>query len=318
MIQKIKLTKVNSTLDETYDVFICAASFEDRCLSVASKIKRKKISKVIVLENKNKSELISEKSNILHDIFGNKTEVIAIDFDNPLQIADSIVKNINGLPTKCLNVLIDITSFTHEVLLICLKLLYNNKRIKCFTCVYTNASEYCPDQPLEKKWLSKGAGEIHSVLGYSGMLLPSMKTHLIIIVGYEYDRAFNLLSSIEPSSVTLVYGSSDSAMTTKDKDANIFYKNLLESLAFEHSNIDSIQIPCDNPIDTAKILTELYENHSCDNIIIVPMNSKMSTLGLFLSTIENEFVQVCYAPAVFYNEKNYSVPGEFCHILKLR
>ena len=48
------------------------------------------------------------------------------------------------------------------------------------------------------------------------------------------------------------------------------------------------------------------------------MNNKMSTVGVFLSKIKNDDVQVCYAPAVIYNEENYSEPGNDCYIFDLK
>lgn len=44
------------------------------------------------------------------------------------------------------------------------------------------------------------------------------------------------------------------------------------------------------------------------------MNNKMSTVGVALAAMQNENVQICYAPAVIYNESNYSLPGKDCYI----
>ena len=48
------------------------------------------------------------------------------------------------------------------------------------------------------------------------------------------------------------------------------------------------------------------------------MNNKITTLGLFISLIHNEDVQVSYAPAIVYNEQNYSIPGTDCFICELK
>ena len=187
-------------------------------------------------------------------------------------------------------------------------------KVSSITCVYVNASEYCPGQTLSSKWLSKGCGDIRPVLGYPGMLLPSQKTHLIVIVGYEYNRAFDLISALEPNSITLVYGTPEEAITEKDHEANRFFNDLVEQMTFEFSNVKSITIPCNNPPQTAKALQNLYDEHELDNIVVVSMNNKMSTVGVALSAFKNERVQVCYAPAVIYNETNYSIPGSDCFV----
>ena len=214
--------------------------------------------------------------------------------------------------------MIDITTFTHENLLIFLKILQQDKKIKKIQCIYLNAAEYCPEANLEKKWLSRGCGEIHSVLGYSGMILPSRKLHLIVIVGYEYSRAFEMISMLEPNSITLIYGSSNSSLTEKDKEANQVFNSLVQQMTFEFSNVESIQVPCNDPQSVATALQHLYAEHSDDNVMVVPMNNKVSTVGVYLSLPGNDDVQICYAPAVVYNESNYSVPGKDCYLFDIK
>jgi len=314
-MKRINIRYLNSTLDDDYDVFICSASFEQRCLCIPSKIKKKKFQKAIIIENIKGPTLISENAKQLIELFSAKTVSVQIDINDSLLIADRITKEISGLSGRKIKVLIDVTTFTHEVLMVCLKVLHINSRVKSITCVYVNASEYCPGQSLENKWLSKGCEAIRPILGYPGMLLPSQKTHLIVIVGYEYNRAVDLITSLEPNSISLVYGAPSDSITEKDREANEKFNELVKQMTFEFSNVESITIPCNDPHKTAKALLELYEAHEMDNIIVVPMNNKMSTVGVALSTFSNERVQVCYAPAVIYNETNYSVPGRECFIV---
>ncbi len=317
MTKKTKLNRINSILKDEYDIFICSASFESRCLSIPKKFRRKSFDKVLIIENASGSDLLSKNADALTSFFKPNTERIRVNLSDPLDIADKIINSIK-FSSKKINILIDITTFTHEVLLICLKYLNCLKRIKSVTCVYVNADSYCPNFQINQKWLSEGSKGVHSILGYPGMLLPSQKTHLVVVVGYEYNRAFSVISAIEPSSITLVYGSDDSTTTEKDKGANQHYKKLLENMAFEYSNIESIEIPCNDPDASADRLSLLFERHADKNIIVVPMNNKMTTLGLFLSVAQNEFVQICYSQALVYNENNYSEPGETCYIYKIQ
>lgn len=317
-MEKIKIHKLNSSLEEEYDVLICSASFESRTTSIPEKLKRKKIGKVIIVENCIGSDLIKENSQKISEMFGKKAVQLKVDYSDSLSIADEITKAVNSASNKKLNVLVDITTFTHEILLICLKVLLLNNRVQTITCVYINASEYCPGVELKNKWLSQGCENIHSVLGYPGMLLPSQKDHLVVIVGYEYNRAFEMISALEPNSITLVYGEVNEAITEKDREANSVFKQLIEQMAFEFNNIKSVNLPCNNPEKISEGLQELYNQHENDNIIVVPMNNKMSTVGVALSVRNNERVQICYAPAVVYNELNYSSPGKDCYIFKIK
>lgn len=317
-MKKMKIRNLNTALGDDFDIFICSASFEQRCVSIPDKVKRKKFHKVIIIENSKGTELIKENSQRLNQMFVKNSVSLKIDFTNSLSIADKITKEISTVPGRKINVLIDVTTFTHEVLMICLKVLRIYSKVKSTTCVYVNAAEYCPGQPIESKWLSQGCEQVRAVLGYPGMLLPSQKTHLIVIVGYEYNRAFELISTMEPNSISLVYGSPNDAITEKDHEANEIFNELVKQMAFEFSNVESIKIPCNDPEKTADDLQSLYDAHENDNIVVVPMNNKMSTVGVVLSTFKNERVQICYAPAVIYNEANYSLPGDDCFVFSLK
>lgn len=313
----IPITNLSNNIDDNNNVLILSSSFESRCLTISKELKNKNFEKVIVVENKKGSELISKNGTELAVSFSNST-LLKIDFDDQIAFAHQLVKEICELQNEEINVLIDITTFTHETLLVCLKTLYCNSIINKITCLYLNASEYCKNKPVEQKWLSKGAKGVHPIFRFSGMLYPSLETHLIIIVGYEYERAFEVISQIEPNSLTLIYGTTEDAITEKDKSANQHYLYLLKEMAFEYQNIESCIINCYDPQKTSKALSEIYSQYSDKNIIVIPMNNKMSTAGVFLSTIDNEDIQVCYAPAVIYNEDNYSEPGNDCYILNLK
>lgn len=316
-LDRMNIRNLNSFLKDDFDIFICSASFEQRCVSIPAKVKRKNFKKTIIVENMIGSELLKDNAQQIHTLFSKKATPVKVNLNSSLEIADRITKEINAVSGRKLKVLIDVTTFTHDVLMICLKILRINNRVKSITCVYVNAAEYCPGHSLATKWLSQGCEEIRPVLGYPGMLLPSQKTHLIIVVGYEYNRAFDLISALEPNSISLVYGSPNEAITEKDHEANQVFNDLVKQMAFEFSDVESIKIPCNNPPKTAEALQELYDAHEMDNIIVVPMNNKMSTVGVSLSAFNNEKIQVCYAPAVIYNESNYSLPGTECFVFSL-
>lgn len=316
MTKKINLKRINNSLKGKYDVFICSASFESRCKSIPEKLRNKRFKKVLIFENINGCNELKTNADYLVDLF-NYSNRISVDLSDSLYIADMLIKSLSSITGK-LNVLVDVTTFTHEALMICLKYLSCSKKVNSVTCVYVNAASYCPDVPVNQKWLSEGSKGVHSVLGYPGMLLPSQKTHLVIIVGYEYNRAFNVISTIEPSSITLVYGLDDNTTTDKDKGANQHYKHLLKNMAFEYSSIEEATVPCNNPEQVAKVLDDIYSCHTDKNLIVVPMNNKMTTLGVFISTINNDTVQVCYSEAIVYNEKNYSEPGTDCYIYNIK
>ena len=316
--KKFDVCSINEEIKDYFDLFVCASSFEERCLTIPKQLSNNPIKKVFVVEHELASAHVKQNTAILLECLSQDVSVISFDFKDPTVLVKQLMNGINSIQGDGLSVLIDVTAFTHENLLIVINYLYHNNRIRSIKCVYLNAKEYCPGLEVKKKWLSIGARKPHSVYGLAGVLLPSKKTHLIVIVGYEYHRAISVISNIEPSSLTLIHGLEDYVLTEKDKEANSFFEGLVSDMAFNYSQIDHKQIPCNDPLGTAKELISMYNTYSDKNIIIVPMNSKMSTLGVFLSVKENDNICVSYAPAVMYNETNYSIPGKECYIFDLK
>jgi hypothetical protein len=142
-------------------------------------------------------------------------------------------------------------------------------------------------------------------------------THLIVLVGYEHERAARLIEILEPSSVSLGYGRSSTATTDKDKDANELFHQLVERVAASFAKVDSFEIMCNDPIQTRDaILSAAKKARGC-NIVLAPMNNKMSTIGAALAVFVREEIQVCYAPVLSYNFARYSSPGTTCYLFDL-
>jgi hypothetical protein len=318
-VNKYKLIELRDIIREKYDLFICFCSFENRCLSIANNINIDNIKKALLMYNNEYREYIRENKIKLEELFGNKLTSIELMHSDPIFSADNIKNSLtNVLGEKGLrSILFDITTCTHEVLLIMFRLF----QIICpnieITCIYANASEYDSGNERNNKWLSKGVREVRSVLGYAGNIIPIKKTHLIVIVGYEYERAANIINIMEPNSLELGYGRTENATTEKDKNANEHYLNLVKKMAVSFVEIKTFDIKCNDPFATYMKLSERIEEIIDKNIIIVPLNNKISTVGVAITAIKNDNIQLCYAPALVYNYSNYSKPGEYCYVFKI-
>jgi hypothetical protein len=314
------LNELQSNIPEKYDVFICSASFEERCLSVCLSIKNITFSKSFIIFNKEYE--IYSKNNISKQkkILGQHCSLVQSSFKNPLLTADNIKESIIEYiqAKKIKKILLDITTFSHESLLILLKLLIvycSNCKI---TCLYTNAKDYCLGNDVDKKWLSKGIEEIRSVLGYPGNLMPSRKTHLIVIVGYEYERAISMINMLEPNVLSLGYGKSENATVEKDREANSHYLKLVMEMSPSYPNINKFEISCNDPYETYTSLRKQIRRFKNENILIAPMNNKISTIGVGMLALQHEEIQICYGPALTYNLLNYSTPGDLCYIFDIK
>ena len=139
-----------------------------------------------------------------------------------------------------------------------------------------------------------------------------------MIVGYEHERAAEIIEALEPNSIALGYGVSGSATTEKNKDANERYMLLVRQIATSFTNTNCFEIPCNNPyLACDGIMSEIKKVRD-HNVLIAPMNNKLTTIGAAWAALEDIDIQVCYARALCYNYNNYSNPSEYCYIFDLK
>jgi len=331
---KFMWSEINNNISDNYDVLICSASYEDRCHSFLEHCPLNILQYTIVCYTKEHlSETSSNLKKIENLLNANKIQYELLEYyhKNSIKSTDIIIKCLDKLiiEQKVKTILIDVTTFTHEMTLILLWLFKEKYNEIDVTFTYSNAENYNPStknhednkDEEKRKWLSKGIDEIRSVLGYPGTLLPAKLTHLVIVVGYEYDRALSIISEMEPSSLSLAFGKSESATTTeKHRGARENFEFVAkDSLSFlPKEKILTFDISCNNP-KTAK--TELEEHINIQkeiisdkNIVIFAMNNKVSTLGVGLLALEKKNIQLCYAPALIYNYLDYSSQGTDCYL----
>jgi len=180
--------------------------------------------------------------------------------------------------------------------------------------VYTPASEYALGLPSDQKWLSRGLKEIRSVLGFPGAMLPGRSLHLIVLVGFEVERARLLIDSLEPDAISLGvgYDSTDGKSKHLPKNIESLHQICIHYPTFHHFSFSSI-----NPNDSETSLTSQVALLPAMNAVVAPMNTKMSTFGAALLALKDRRVQLCYAPALTYNTPAYSHPADFCYLTEV-
>ncbi len=316
MINKVNISDLSGPAYRDIDLFIVCSSFEERCKSVA--LHMKNVPNAFVVENKNLTNYVGENASFLREFFRqSKVYDIYANTTDPIKTADYLLENLKTvIKNKDMKILVDISTFTHEHLLILFKILYLFFPENNILFVYTGA-DYCPKtgNPNDR-WLSKGVNEIRSVLGYPGEILPSNKTHLIILVGYEHERAAKLIEMYEPDKITLGHGKKGSETTLNEGGANKYFKELVYKIGATYGEVMDFEFHCDDPQNTkTEIESNVLDSY---NNIIAPMNTKLSTLGTGLVYLKNESIQICYASVLQYNYYNYSRPRDYCYIIKFK
>jgi hypothetical protein len=292
-------------------LFICSASYEPRCLSVPLALSVSSVESIIVLKNNDVLGEGEKNGKKIGDKFGEKARIVEISKKNSITTADKIINALSIYKEKQLfSINIDISCMTHETVLILYSIfeyLYYGTEIK-IKYFYVPATEYDPGVPYEQKWLSKGVLEVRSVLGFPGRLLPSRRNHLLILVGFEVERAVGLIEKFEPASLTLAYGDGNSF----NEAHRLVNEQRHQNLSERFSNARNLAF---SPRDAHKVrdlvLNEALQNPS-RNLIVAPMNTKISTLGVALAATTNPDIQICYAAAKAYNIENYSSPEDYC------
>lgn len=321
MIEKKKISELRTMDLQSIDLFIGFCSFEKRCLSVIQNIPVEKINKGIIFINRDAPPESAPNLEQFICVLKDKADIKRINLFNPIEIADSImeviINNCKGIDSP--KILADITCFTHEALLIFLaisKQFLKNARIKYSYC---NASIYASEsKEATEQWLSRGIREVRSVLGYAGDIKPSQETVLIMMVGYECERAWQVIDSISPEELIITYNNANGSTDQTNGDANQHHADLLKELAAYYQKPKEYVIPSNNPFETAakleEVISDVRENA---NIIIAPMNNKLATIGAGIVALKRPEIQLCYAPAIYYNTSSYSVEGDVCYLFSL-
>lgn len=315
----VQLDDLGNHLNGDIDLFICSASYEMRCRSLADHLPKDRIRRAIVAETDHAERYISDNGDYLRAKLGNDTIAVTLNTKSPVDTADALWRSLrNGLQNPRNEVLVDITTFTHESLLILIKLLVlRAKDLARVRFAYVTAEEYSVGDADEDKWLSKGVNEVRSVLGYAGIILPSRRQHLIVLVGFEHERATELIKTYEPNLISLGHGLTESATHERHDAANRHFHRLVALTASTYGEVRSFEFACNNPIEAQTAIEKQIRAARGYNTIVAPLNTKLSTIGAVLAAQRDEAIQLCYARANQYNYRAYSLPSSRCHILEI-
>src|SRR5579859_6528425 len=199
-----QLDELRGLFQSATDLFICSASFESRCRAIPDHLNRDVVRRAIIFENVRHKAMHGDHANYLLNLFQGRSELVMLDNMDPLQSADAMVDALHtrGSPAVA-RVLCDITTFTHESVLILFKIMALLFRNADVWYLYATAGDYSVGDPAPRKWLSKGVDEVRSVLGYPGEMEPSRRLHLIVLAGFEHERIAELIRRFEPSKISL-------------------------------------------------------------------------------------------------------------------
>ncbi len=288
------------------EIFLACASFEDRTTAVANKLSQQYLienSFVCKYEEKNKSSARDENFERLRSLLarhsGNVFPIICDHHD----VLDGIRRfrelcSSRGVGLADKNISVDITTFTKQYLLVLLKYL-EKQHPRSVRLLYTEPEDYAVkwDRPL-----SCGLIDIVSVPTYGGRSYTEKENLLILILGYEGDRAYGIWERLSPHKTVVIVGR-PSYKNLWEGRVEQFNSKLLAKLPSE----STIYSPTLDPFQVKKDIDTLVERHSTKfNIAISPLGSKPQVIGCYLSLAAHAEVQVIYAIPKYHEEEYFS------------
>lgn len=309
MNQSVILQKIKKELPSKIDCMLVCASYENRCLSVFENFDANQISSLCLLYFKQYRHLSDDYIKQYESKFS--VNSYEMDISRPTTVADALIDYFSAVAENIErpNVVVDVSTFTRESLLIAIKYLEINREKLGDVYIFYRVAEAATQ-------LSDEVVQIRSVLGYMGDFVSEYPVHLILLSGFEYERAREIIDNLEPDFISIGYGDKDRSISPASYEKNKEFTDKLRG----YYSAELVNVFCHSLKDPNEVRIELkkvIESRGNCNVVLAPLNNKLSTVGAGLAAIDNPGVQVCYAEVGSYNETAYSNCKDECYIYKL-
>jgi len=303
------ITTINKGVQD--DLFLSCISYEPRSVGVLEKLNKeyRATTGLFVINKKfqNFSKVQENKMNVNNALekflFFKNTDYILTSIDNPIKIIieiDKILKrDFQNKKSSGITITLDITAFPRCELLPLIYYLRHLSYVNSIRILYA-----CPEG--YGNWLSKGYKYSTIPPFFEGPPTFEKKTGLLLLTGFEYDRAIALIDDLEPSTVIIgrpIPGTSSNFVNKSDK----IIDKLKQTRKVKSQIYD---IPADNPFLCKKLIEEIIEQQSKNfDFYVSTMGTKLEVLGTYLAYeagMKNPKFRVIYPIPLAYNVGDYS------------
>lgn len=270
-------------------LFISMIGIEERVLGFFQLNNRSVVDNYLFFINKEYSDdprVVEYKSKIEEQLKGADMDIIMTSYFNSLELVRKFNEYIikKSITLHQCKICLDISTFNRQNLLSILFLLRQKYGIKNVTCYYTIPED-------TNKSISKHAHKAATIPFFGGEQSIDRNKLLILMVGFEYDRALYLWEKVEPAKTIITVGD-------KPTDSKYLATNLkvIEELRKRIVNCEVVEkVSANDPFearnDLERIIKSYYDSY---NIVISPMNTKLQTLGLYLAWEKYPEIQIAY------------------------
>ncbi|WP_165233526.1 hypothetical protein [Aquisphaera insulae] len=197
------------------------------------------------------------------------------------------------------SITLDATSFNRETLLMLLGIIefaFPKARIRVF---YVSPVTY-------GDWLSAGFKQVRNVIGLAGLQIPGRKTLLVLLYGFEHQRALKAIEEYEPAKVLLGFGGTPTEIEFLKRNLEELDK-VQKKLVLSQQEVMEFEFRADSIAHCAKQLEEVIRRElDSYNVVMAPMSTKLSTIATYVVARKHPQIQVAYCVPGEYNTQSYS------------
>lgn len=209
---------------------------------------------------------------------------IEVSFEDAQESWKVIKDTVQCLAPTINKVSLNITTMPRNMIFLLLSFL-KNKEIET---IYYPAESHGAD-------LTTNPSEPQMVLQHSGISFPDLSTILVVFVGFDVKRVYQLYHYFEPLKIIILFETDDEAKIDKDLELerqfnDIGNKEIYNVSSFENGKMESF---------FEENITGLIDEH---NVLICSLGPKLSAMEVFNYNVKHPETAIVYAPSKNYSE----------------
>jgi hypothetical protein len=305
-------------------LYISAYGFEQRSTawllsqkSNSSVIFRALLCKYVNPKGENK---IETTRSILRKIGIERLDEIEFDVTQPYGFEDDFESILRESIIDCDEIIVDITSMTKLMILVCLYKL--SKYSKIVRIIYTEALSYAPSEnqfrksikrmEMFAKFPSRGVESIIRMKCLSSVRMQGQPITMVAFTSFNEQLVRHILGTISPHRMIFIAGRPHrSEYAWRERAAQDIHRRLIDAyIADNILNEDgSLKLFASTfeYKETIQIIDKIYQEYGTyERIICAATGSKMQTLGLYLSKMMHPDLHIEYPAPDSYFVKGIS------------
>jgi hypothetical protein len=301
-----EITTISPNLED--DIFLVAASWEERCMGAARRLGNYKCGTVILTTYDSPSPKRAKNIDNLLDLFSPVGEIhrVSASHSDPLiNVRETVSIIREKVGNRSPRISVDISTFTRKHLLQLLQGLDLENLLGTCQFFYTEPLDY---HTYDNEPIAAGVNSVKTIETFAGQNNPSRDSLLVLFLGYEGRRALALWEHLEPNITLAVIPDPPfrPEWRNRTETQNKYLISCIEKdRLFRSHSLD--------PMDTDHLLSDLIRSDQYSiskfNYRIAPLGTKAQVLGLYRFWRRRPgLVTVMYATPVRYKEEQATYP----------